>query len=72
MDDAESSNTPTLRPPTPTPPPVGGAIYGLGLVGALVWFWRQADGVGGHVVAVLKAVVWPAFLVYEAFRALRR
>jgi len=42
------------------------------MIGALVWFWRQADGVGGHVTAVLKAVVWPAFLVYAAFRALRR
>ena len=42
------------------------------MIGALVWFWRQADGVGGHVAAVLKAIVWPAFLVYAAFRALRR
>ena len=56
----------------PTQPQTGGAIYGLGFIGALVWFWRQADGVGGHVVGVLKAIVWPAFLVYEAFRALRR
>jgi hypothetical protein len=54
------------------PPPAGGAVYGLGLIGALVWYWRQADGVGGHVVGVLKAVVWPAFLVYEAFEVLRR
>jgi len=57
------------RPPAA---PAGGAVYGLGMIGALVWFWRQADGVGGHVTAVLKAVVWPAFLVYAAFRALRR
>jgi hypothetical protein len=47
-----------------------GAVYGLGLVGALVWFWQQADGLGEHLVAVLKALVWPAFLVYEAFAAL--
>lgn len=50
----------------------GGAVYGLGLIGAAVWFWQQADGVGEHVVGLLKALVWPAFLVYEAFRALRR
>jgi hypothetical protein len=46
------------------------AVYGLGLIGAYVWFWQQADGLGEHVFAVLKALVWPAFLVYEAFKAL--
>ncbi|HEX6418002.1 MAG TPA: hypothetical protein VFZ77_05885 [Acidimicrobiales bacterium] len=48
----------------------GGAVYGLGLIGALVWFWKQADGFGEHVVAVLKAIVWPAFLVHDALKAL--
>jgi hypothetical protein len=52
------------------PPCGGGAVYGLGLIGAAVWFWQQADGVGEHVVGLLKAVVWPAFLVYEAFKAI--
>ncbi|MCW2613341.1 MAG: hypothetical protein JWN08_335 [Frankiales bacterium] len=52
--------------------PTGGgdAVYALGMIGAVVWFWQQADGLGEHVVAVLKALVWPAFLVYEAFQAL--
>ncbi len=48
----------------------GNAVYVLGLVGALVFFWQQADSGGQHVLAVLKALVWPAFLVYEAFAAL--
>ena len=56
---------------TPPPPQGGGAIYGLGLIGALVWFWQQADDGGERVQGVLKAFVWPAFLVYEAFRALK-
>ena len=51
--------------------PGGGAAYGLGLIGAAVWFWQQADGFGEHVVGLLKALVWPAFLVYEAFQALQ-
>jgi hypothetical protein len=56
----------------PASPPAGGggAVYGLGFIGALVWFWQQADGFGEHVVGVLKAIVWPAFLVYEAFQGL--
>ncbi len=48
----------------------GGAVYGLGLIGALVFFWQQADSFWQYVVAVLKAIVWPAFLVYEAFQGL--
>ena len=48
----------------------GGAVYGLGLIGALVWFWQQVDGFWPHVVGVLKALVWPAFLVYQAFGGL--
>ena len=45
-------------------------VYGLGLIGALVYTWQQADGLGEHVVGILKSVVWPAFLVYDAFKAL--
>ena len=48
----------------------GSAVFGLGLIGSLVWFWQQADGFGEHVVGILKALVWPAFLVYDAFQAL--
>jgi hypothetical protein len=48
----------------------GGAVYGLGLIGALVWFCRQANEPGEYAVGVLKALVWPALLVYEAFKAL--
>ncbi|HEX2370795.1 MAG TPA: hypothetical protein VHM94_16335 [Acidimicrobiia bacterium] len=54
-----------------TPPQGGGAIYGLGLIGAMVWFWQQADDGGERVRGVLKAFVWPAFLVYQAFKALK-
>jgi hypothetical protein len=43
------------------------AVYGLGLIGALVYFIQQAANFGEGVLGVLKAIVWPAFLVYEAF-----
>lgn len=49
----------------------GDAVFGLGLIGAEVWFWQQADGFGEHLVGVLKGLVWPAFLVYDAFQALQ-
>ncbi|GGI09405.1 hypothetical protein GCM10011354_33910 [Egicoccus halophilus] len=46
------------------------AIYGLGIFGALVWFWQQADTFWEHPLAILQGLFWPAFLVYEVFRTL--
>lgn len=42
-----------------------GAGYGLGLIGALVYFIQTAVTFWDGVLGVLKALVWPAFLVYE-------
>jgi hypothetical protein len=50
----------------------GGAVYGLGIFGALVYFWQQADGLWEHLLAVVQGLFWPAFMVYEVFKALRR
>jgi hypothetical protein len=50
----------------------GGAIYGLGIFGALVYFWQQAHGFWEHLLAVIQGLFWPAFMVYEVFKALRR
>ncbi|WP_395695119.1 hypothetical protein [Nocardioides sp.] len=47
-----------------------GAIYGLGILGAWVWFWQQADSFWWYLLAVLEGLVWPAFVVYGALGAL--
>ncbi len=47
-----------------------GAVYGLGLIGAAIYFISQATSFWMGVVGFLKALVWPAFLVYEAFKFL--
>ena len=47
-----------------------GALYGLGIFGAWVYFWQQADSFWEYVFAVIQGVLWPAFMVYEAFSAL--
>lgn len=47
-----------------------GAVYGLGFIGAAVFFITHATGFWMGVVGFLKAIVWPAFLVYEAFKYL--
>ena len=51
-------------------PPASGAVYGLGLIGAAIYFISTATNFWIGVLGFLKAVVWPVFLVYEAFKHL--
>lgn len=46
------------------------AVYFLGMIGAAVYYISAATGFWTGVVGVLKAIVWPAFLVYEALKQL--
>ena len=48
----------------------GSAIYGLGFIGAAVYFISNATSFWIGVLGFLKAIVWPAFLIYEAFTSL--
>jgi hypothetical protein len=49
----------------------GGAIYGIGIFGALFYYWQQADAFWEYIWAIFpKAVLWPAYMVYEGLRAL--
>lgn len=43
----------------------GGAVYGLGLIGSLIYYIQHADSFLNGFIGILKAVVWPAFVVYE-------
>jgi hypothetical protein len=49
----------------------GGAVYGLGLIGALVYFIQTASSFWDGVLGVLQALVWPAFVVYEILKYLK-
>ncbi len=42
----------------------GAAVYGLGLIGAAIYYISQATGFWMGVLGFLKAVVWPVFRVY--------
>lgn len=46
------------------------AVYGLGFIGAAIYYIMQATGFWMGIVGFLKAIVWPAFLVYEALKQL--
>lgn len=43
----------------------GDTVYAMGLVGAAIFYVNQASGLGEVVVALLKALVWPAYFVYH-------
>ncbi len=42
-----------------------GGIYGLGFVGAAIYYISTASGFWVGVLGILKAVVWPAVLVFK-------
>lgn len=46
-------------------------IYGLGFIGAAVYFISHATTFWLGVVGVGKALVWPAFLIYKMLELLQ-
>ena len=46
----------------------GGAVYGLGVIGAAVYYIGLATTFWAGVLGFLKALVWPAFLVYALLK----
>lgn len=48
----------------------GGAIYCLGMIGVAIYYIEQVSGFWPVIVAILKAIVWPAFLLHKVFTML--
>ena len=46
------------------------AVYGLGFIGAAVYYLMQATSFGMGVFGFVKAILWPAFLVYDVLKHL--
>lgn len=49
----------------------GGGVYGLGFLGALVYYIQHSDTFWMGVVGVLKAIFWPALLIYKVLELLK-
>ena len=47
-----------------------GAIYGLGFFGAVIYYISTATTFGMGVIGVIKAIVWPGFIVFELLKFL--
>jgi hypothetical protein len=41
------------------------AVYGIGLIGAFVFYIQHSDSLLMVILGILKAIVWPAMLVYK-------
>jgi hypothetical protein len=48
-----------------------GAIYGLGFIGAAVYFIMHSSSFWMGVLGIVKALFWPAYLVFKAFELLK-
>ncbi|MFA5134432.1 MAG: hypothetical protein WC505_01435 [Patescibacteria group bacterium] len=46
----------------------GEAVYGLGFIGAAIYYISVATGFWVGVLGFLKAIVWPVFFVYGALK----
>ena len=48
----------------------GDTVYALGMIGACVYYIGKAKTFREGVIGFLKALVWPAFVVYELLKFL--
>ncbi len=47
-----------------------GAVYGFGIIGAAIYYISSAVTFWAGLLGLLKAFIWPVFLIYEALRFL--
>jgi len=48
----------------------GSAVYGLGVIGSAIYYISTANGFWAGALGLLKSLVWPTFLVYDALKFL--
>lgn len=49
----------------------GDAVYGLGIIGAIIYFLQHATTFWLGAFGIIKALFWPAFLVYKALEVFK-
>lgn len=49
---------------------VGGGIYCFAMIGAAVYFIERADTFWMGVLGILKAIIWPALVIYKVLNIL--
>lgn len=41
------------------------AVYGIGMIGAWVYYFKRATTTEARIRAFFKGLVWPAFLIHD-------
>lgn len=49
----------------------GNSVYALGLIGAAIYYITTASTFWVGVLGVLKAIIWPAFVVFNLMKYLQ-
>jgi hypothetical protein len=47
------------------------AVYGLGLIGSLVYYLQHATTFIAGVFGIFKAIIWPAMMAYKLLEFLK-
>jgi hypothetical protein len=50
---------------------IAGAVYGMAFIGAAVYYIMQVTTFWAGVLGFLKAIVWPAMLIFKLFEFLK-
>jgi hypothetical protein len=48
-----------------------GFVFFAAYIGAVVYFFEQSPDFWGFIMAIIKAIVWPAFVVFYGLEALQ-
>lgn len=48
-----------------------GAVYGMGLIGAAIYYIQHAATLLAGLIGILKAILWPAILIYKLLEFLK-
>jgi hypothetical protein len=57
----------TCKKPKVSSSGCGGIFYFLAFLGALIYYWSTATTFLDGVLGFFKALLWPAFLIYQMF-----
>ncbi|MBS1523525.1 MAG: hypothetical protein JST50_21160 [Bacteroidetes bacterium] len=49
----------------------GSVLYGMGFMGSLVYFISHATSFWMGVLGIIKAIFWPAFVIYKVLELLK-